>query len=226
MQLPVLQPDGEKGGGGRAGGTPVSGEVLSVVLDEIHRQVRGALLYTHHRADTNTDALREAAASLYAVIDLLIDRGVIDRAAFDERRRTFLDRISAQFKERGMGAIRLVPEIDKYTYENNGRVNCLERLHVCRAACCRLNFALSRQDIKEGVVQWDLTRPYTVQHGPDGFCVHRESGSCTCGVYEKRPVACRAYDCHEDDRIWKDFEKMELSDDLVEAYRELDAAAE
>ena len=107
--------------------------------------------------------------------------------------------------------------------KNNDKVDCEARLHVCRAACCRLPFALSRQDIKEGTIQWNLAHPYVIQHGADGFCVHRDTKSCHCTVYEKRPVACRAYDCSEDDRIWSDFDAMKLSPELESLYREMDA---
>lgn len=224
MRLPVIQPgpepDGPAGNGAQA---PVSGEVLSAVLDEMHRQIKGALLYTHHRADQNTDVLREIAAHVYAAIDILVERGVIDKDQLKGRTNEFLERVSDKLRERGMGAIRLVPEVDKYTYVSPSRVNCMERLHVCRAACCRLSFALSRQDIREGVIQWDLTHPYVVQHGTDGFCVHRETGSCRCGVYDKRPVACRAYDCTDDERIWADFKNMVLNPELEAELREAGA---
>ena len=220
MELPILQPNHEPSEGG---GAPVSASVLSALLDEIHHQTKGALLYTHHRADTNTEAIRKAAEHLYGIIDLLVEKGVITKEEVESRRKDFAPRIAKQFKEKGMGAIRLVPEMDKYTFKNNDKVDCEARLHVCRAACCRLPFALSRQDIKEGTIQWNLAHPYVIQHGADGFCVHRDTKSCHCTVYEKRPVACRAYDCSEDDRIWSDFDAMKLSPELESLYREMDA---
>ena len=69
-------------------------------------------------------------------------------------------------------------------------------------------FALSRQDLKERVVQWDHSNPYMIRHGADGYCVHNDKQTRFCTVYDHRPAVCRGYSCRNDKRIWKDFDKM------------------
>jgi Fe-S-cluster containining protein len=88
------------------------------------------------------------------------------------------------------------------------QINCHERIHACKGACCALRFALSRQDVEEGVVRWDLGRPYLNRQAADGYCVHSDPTSRSCGAYAQRPAPCRIYDCRSDDRIWLDFDKM------------------
>jgi hypothetical protein len=68
-----------------------------------------------------------------------------------------------------------------------------------------LPFALSKQDIHEGVVHWDLGQPYLIEQGEDGYCNHMARETCRCTIYPHRPVPCRAFDCRHDARIWLDF---------------------
>jgi Fe-S-cluster containining protein len=95
------------------------------------------------------------------------------------------------------------------------QVNCLERLNICEAVCCKLDFALTVDEVEGGAIKWDLGRPYLIRHAPDGFCVHRDRATGRCGVYEGRPSTCKGYSCAADTRIWKDFEKMELNTDWL-----------
>ena len=73
------------------------------------------------------------------------------------------------------------PECDKYTFEHEAEVDCQSRRHLCKAVCCKFPFALSRQDVVEGVIRWEFGRPYLIAHGAVGYCVHldRESYRCT-----------------------------------------------
>jgi hypothetical protein len=120
------------------------------------------------------------------------------------------ERLEAKYRDSGMGVVRQEAEADKYAFGDGPRVDCASRLHACGAACCRLAFALSRQDVEEGVVQWEFGRPYMVRRAPDGYCAHleRDAQGCRCGVYAHRPYPCRAYDCRGDERIWADFDAM------------------
>lgn len=86
-------------------------------------------------------------------------------------------------------------------------INCAERLHLCKAACCKLNFALTPAEVKAGKVAWEPEFPYLIAHQPNGYCAHID-GELRCKIYEDRPALCRRYDCTHDSRIWKDFEKM------------------
>lgn len=106
------------------------------------------------------------------------------------------------------------PPADKYAHVGQVEIDCESRLHLCGAACCRLHFPLSPQDLDEGIVAWDPERPYMIAHGHDGHCVHLDRTTRRCGVYDRRPLPCRAFDCRNDPRIWVDFEKRIPNPDL------------
>lgn len=94
---------------------------------------------------------------------------------------------------------------DKYATPSAGP-SCEELLHLCRARCCTLSFALSTQDLDEGVIRWDYGQPYLIrQRESDGYCVHCDPADLACTVHQHRPRVCRAYDCRDDARIWIDF---------------------
>ena len=163
-------------------------------------------MYLHSRANANTSKTLEVAAFTYALIELLSERGMIAIAELDERKKVVGQRLVERFVEKGMGVALTKDEQDKYSYHNEVRIDCENRLHLCRASCCRLRFALSIQDVEEGSVKWDLGHPYMIRQGPDGYCHHFERQTQGCGVYNSRPVVCRGYDCRQDKRIWLDFE--------------------
>src|SRR5262249_48952941 len=113
--------------------------------------------------------------------------------------------------------VHLGHEPDKYATDGQGvEIDCESRLHLCRAACCRLRFPLTWQDIHEGVVQWEPDQPYLNRQREDGWCFHC-SADGRCGVYEQRPAVCRRYDCRQDRRIWLDFEHRVVNPDLEAA---------
>jgi len=94
---------------------------------------------------------------------------------------------------------------DKYATPSSAPP-CDELLHLCKARCCTLSFALSTADLDEGVIRWDYGQPYLIrQRASDGYCVHCDPDALTCTVHAQRPRVCRSYDCREDARIWIDF---------------------
>jgi Fe-S-cluster containining protein len=115
--------------------------------------------------------------------------------------------------DRGM---HVADEPDKYAIQSETvHIDCGRRLHLCRAACCRLRFVLSEQDVREGVVQWEPGAPYMNRQRADGYCIHCDSGKRGCQVYEQRPAVCRRYDCRGDRRIWLDFERRIVNPELL-----------
>jgi Fe-S-cluster containining protein len=86
-------------------------------------------------------------------------------------------------------------------------INCSERVHLCKAVCCKLNFALTPGEVKEGKVKWDREFPYLIAHQENGYCAHLDSGK-GCEIHADRPALCRRFDCRTDGRVWKDFEAM------------------
>lgn len=86
--------------------------------------------------------------------------------------------------------------------------DCLALLPICQGRCCQFHFALSSEDLDEGVIRWDYGKPYIIrQRMEDNYCVHHDPEARCCTVYEARPRPCRVYDCRNDARIWDDFDK-------------------
>jgi hypothetical protein len=165
------------------------------------------LLYTHSRANANTSELCHAAATVETLVDLLAEEGVLERDAFDQRRQSTEGRLRRDFFERGMAVAMQEFDVGKHEFDGAAEIDCENRIPLCGAACCKLSFALCSEDVREGVIRWDLGEPYMIAHGDDGYCVHMDRGTCRCGVYEQRPIPCRGYDCRQDRRIWLDFER-------------------
>jgi hypothetical protein len=188
--------------------------LLAPALEELRGEVADGLIYAHSRENANTAKMLEVASFSYALMEILIERGIISVEELDERKQAVAQRLVDKFVEKGMGVALTSEEQDKYSYQSEVRIDCASRLLLCRGACCRLQFALSVQDVEEGTVKWDLGRPYMVRRDADGYCHHLRRGSCRCGIYEQRPIVCRAYDCRADKRIWADFANRVVSPDL------------
>ena len=73
--------------------------------------------------------------------------------------------------------------LSKYDFPGGALVDCENRVHVCRAACCKLPLALSKEDVEEGALRWELGQPYMIAHTADGYCVHMDRETRRCGVY-------------------------------------------
>jgi len=178
-------------------------------LAGLERQIDLGFMFTHSIASEQSRQLLEAATSALALGELLVERGVIDGAALVERRQRIGADLKEQMRRSGFGLMIREGDEDKYHLPiATPQINCRERIHVCKGACCTLRFALSRQDVEEGVVRWDLGRPYMNRQSADGYCVHSDPSSRACGAYQQRPAPCRIYDCRNDSRIWLDFDKM------------------
>jgi hypothetical protein len=183
---------------------------------KLRQEVAEGLLYVHMRLSENSNATLEAASFLYALVELLSEKGLIDIDALDERMRSVAIRLEKKNSKRGVGVfIQENPEYDKYAFDGEAHIDCENRLPLCRASCCRLPFALSKQDVREGVIHWDLGQPYIIAQDTDGYCTHLERGSCLCTVWEQRPVPCRAYDCRKDNAIWLDFENRVINPEIL-----------
>ena len=188
--------------------------------EELRQEVVDGLRYVHHQLGANTGKALETASFLYALIELLMKKGLLTEQELNEQKVEIAKRLVEKFRELGMGAVFQDSEHDKYTFgEKEVKIDCENRIPLCKAACCRLTFALSRQDIEEGIVKWDLGRPYMIAHDADGYCRHLDRRACRCSVYANRPVPCRAYDCRKDKRIWADFDKGIINPNLEELFR-------
>ena len=183
--------------------------------EQLRREVTGGLLYCHHRENANTTQALEVTAFAYALIELLIEKGLLSEEELNERKREMGRRLVEKFDARGMNVALQESEVGKYEFEGGPQIDCASRVHLCKAACCRLKFPLSKEDLEEGVVKWDLQHPYVIAKRDDGYCAHMEQGcGGRCTIYEHRPLPCRAYDCRQDARIWADFENRVVSPEL------------
>ena len=174
---------------------------------DLRRKVAEGLLYAHSRLSANTGKTLEATSFLYALIELLNEKGLISIDELDERRRTVGQRLVEQMRGKGTGVVFQDPEYDKYAFDSEVEIDCASRIPLCHASCCRLPFALSKQDVREGIVRWDLGQPYMIDQGADGYCDHLDRCAGACTIWKNRPVPCRGFDCRKDKRIWMDFEK-------------------
>jgi hypothetical protein len=163
------------------------------------------LMYAHDRANANTAELEDAWVTLEAVVELLVEAG-LPREQLEEARAKAAEKVRRRFVERGMAVARQDFDVPKREFAGGVQIDCASRVELCRAACCRLGVGLSAEDVREGILRWDVEMPYLLKRAEDGWCVHMERGSCACTVYDARPIPCRGFDCREDKRIWLDFE--------------------
>lgn len=129
------------------------------------------------------------------LIDTLIFRGQIP-ASF----RRLVARVKAD-----RSTVRLATFRDKYQVPS-ADIDCAARLPLCKARCCSMEVSLSAQDVLEGGIPFDLLQPYALPRDPETKRCACMDASGACSIYDRRPGACRAYDCRHDARVWIDFE--------------------
>jgi hypothetical protein len=188
----------------------------AAVGDEFAADLLRGLIYTHNRANANTAEVHQAHAIIQAVVDLLVERGVLDEEALEARRQQVAAQLRTIYLHKGMAVALQEFATSKYAFEEGAEIDCENRLHLCHAACCKLPLALSREDVQQGVVRWELDQPYMLAHAATGYCVHMDGNTCGCTIYEHRPIPCRGYDCRKDKRIWLDFENQVVNPQILE----------
>jgi len=195
-----------------------SDENLTDILFKIQKDLSSGFLYTHNRINDNTSKILESTSFLYALIELLVEKNLLTIEELDQRKRQVAERLVKRFIDSGLGLMYQDPEYDKYTFDKEADVDCESRLDTCKAVCCKLPFALSRQDVEERIIRWEFSRPYLIAHGEDGYCVHLDRNTYKCTVREHRTVPCRSFDCRNNEQwhVWVDFEKKILNSELVE----------
>src|SRR5438552_2811496 len=107
---------------------------------QLRKEIAEGLLYTHARLSENTKTTLEAASFLYALIELLNEKGLLSIDELDERKREVARRLIKKNSEKGVGVLLQEPEYDKYTFEGEAKIDCENRVHLCKASCCRLPF--------------------------------------------------------------------------------------
>ncbi len=137
----------------------------------------------------------DVARRLEWLVDTLILRGQLP-ASF----RRVLAKVGDE-----RSTVRLAMFRDKYQVPSTD-IDCAARIPLCGAKCCTMDVTLSAQDVAEGGIPFDIMKPYALPRDPTTKrCVCMDAdGACT--IYERRPGACRAYDCRNDARVWRDFD--------------------
>ncbi len=190
-------------------------------VDELQRQVERASLFTHTALGENALRLGELQAFLHGLADALLAKGAVDGDELAASIRQAEAELRARGELNGAGAVLRV-DAEAGEARAAARVDCRARLHVCHAVCCRLDFALSVEEVEAGRLKFDLGRPYFVRRAADGRCAHLDADTCGCSVYAERPQVCRHYDCTHDARIWSDFDAMRLNQAWIDEHLQAD----
>ena len=178
---------------------------LPVIDGPVRNDLDDGLRFVHVMNMQVKHDLFEAATRLTALMEELVSKGKIDLGAFEARRERIRQRETE--RQKLQAHVSVADLVDKYAMTGLPDIDCPSLITICKARCCKLYFALSFQDLDEGVVQWEYGRPYQIRKRPDHYCVHSNEETRACGVYQHRPSTCRSYDCRADKRIWLDFEK-------------------
>jgi Fe-S-cluster containining protein len=183
-------------------------------VHELERQVERLSAYVQTKLGESALRLHELERVLYGMLDVLLAKEVVSSDSV----RAAADEVKEELVARGEVVPPLVAmRVDQTASEPTVQVDCGARMHVCHAVCCKLNFALSGDEVESGELKWDLGKPYFIRHDEDGYCHHNDRATGGCGVYACRPTICRTYSCAGDKRIWKDFERMELNAEWLDA---------
>ena len=203
-----------------------SSYIIDKAIEDFRREAMSGFLYTHNRANSNTSGVLETASFLYALIELLQEKGLLTIEELDTRKDVVAKRMQKRFLDKGMGMHLQEPEQDKYKTEGLVEIDCAARVHLCKGVCCRLWFPLSMQDVDEGEVRWDMREPYIIAQDDEGYCKHLNRSNGHCGVYKCRPLPCRVFDCREDNRIWLDFENKVINPNLDDMFPKRDPVSQ
>lgn len=182
-------------------------------LNRLEEKLARGLKFADMLGFKNQQQLQDNQVLLHSLLEVMISKGLVRLHEVEERKKE----VSQYFaeKENKGATVQLVDTPDKYTQQETAAIDCENRIHLCKAACCKLWFPLSVQDLDEGIVKWDYYRPYSIAHDESGYCTHmdKEHG-CKCSIYKNRPMVCRTYDCRADQRIWLNFEEKIVNPEL------------
>jgi Fe-S-cluster containining protein len=186
-------------------------------LQRLERQVERASLYAHTAIGQNAIRLGDVEGFVFGLIDVLLAKKLVT----SEEVEAAVAKVKTEMaKKKDYPSANVAMRVDPESADETPfvPVNCAERIHICKAVCCKLHFALSQGEIESGKVKWDLGQPYYIRQETNGFCTHNNRETGGCGIYPDRPRICRTYSCAHDERIWKDFENMELNHEWLEVH--------
>jgi hypothetical protein len=164
----------------------------------------------------------EASAFIYALIEVLDERGIVTIEELAECKRMVGQRLVEQLRRIGEGVVLQDADGDKYIFQREAQVDCEGRLSICKSICCKFPFALSRQDVEEGIIRSEFGRPYLIALGDDGYCMYLDRDTSCYTDHQHRPVPRRSFDCRNSERwhVRKDYEKIAPNDELNRQFSE------
>lgn len=151
----------------------------------------------HARAERGIAELQQ---QLETLIEIMVAAGTLKPG-----HSALIEKLRKRVEVSRKAEVELGPDDDKYAITGEP-IDCDARMHLCQARCCGLNVFLSRQDLEEGELSWDIDHPYRLTRNADGYCGHLGRDDGYCQRYEHRPATCRSYSCKTDRRVWIDFE--------------------
>jgi len=155
-------------------------------------------------AERNEQMVAELASVVDTLLTVLAQKGELN-----EGHLRVIQKLKKHAKMIQAPQIAIDATTDKYDEDVAcAPIDCEARMHLCHGRCCGFEIRLSKQDLREGKLEWQIEKPYYLARDRTGYCVYQNKDSGLCGNYEHRPATCRRYDCREDKRVWIDFEKM------------------
>lgn len=190
-------------------------EQASDKLLQLERQLERGYKFSHSVIGESMLRTSELQVLLHGLLDTLLAKGITSESEL----------LSAMHKVRSELSERDELDWQRAMIRNDAtdkkkpivKIDCQARLHLCKSACCKLDFALNIPELEEAEIKWDLGRPYFIRHDSNGYCSHLDCTSGDCGVYEKRPNVCRGFSCAKDERIWTDFDNMQPNHEWIDA---------
>ncbi len=201
-------------------GTREVDDIVAELLDICHERELGQKLAARfNQKQAEIERLkRELAASRFWIREALLDVGAMKAALASLGHAEILKLAEArpamvkeQFlrdaAEPGLGIALFDGARQPVSAKDLG---CPGRREVCQAICCRFPVALTRREVEDEVASWKWRTPFLLPRAEDGWCIHFDRDARECTIYDRRPFACRCYDCRGDRRVWLDFQAQKV----------------
>lgn len=116
-------------------------------LARLEREMERSSLFTHTELSRRGERLREDELLLHDLIDaLLAEKGMV----IEEELGYAVDHMCQELERRGdvpCPGIALMMSGSDTPAANSNAVSCVRPIHLCQAACCRIHFALTAEDM-------------------------------------------------------------------------------
>lgn len=116
-----------------------------------------------------------------------------DYQALSQQEKLRIIRVMAKMMDMGMAAV----YGDEDPHQPDADVPCEKVIDQCQAKCCTFIFALTKEEVKAGLVKTNPDKPYFIAREEDKYCPHLNRDNWQCSVWHNRPLRCRRYDCRD-----------------------------